>query len=386
MNLGTLIGPFLAGIIYARLGYYAVFAVVLGVITFDFSLRLLMIEKRTAAKWLSEEENDYQPVNENGEGPASTTTATSNSGSDGDSTTWFESEQADDQTLIPEQPDETSTLVPRNAPPLKKKTSWFSRRFPTMAILMGSPRLRAAVYGCFTCATVTASFDATLPMFVKRTFHWNSAGAGLIFLAITVPSLLGTVIGGISDRYGTRRVSLVGFVLTIPSLALLGVVHDDRFVNKILLPVILVSVGKYRKLVPLVSPTSPLSFHKFVLTLKLSAHSTHTGIGLNLILAPLAADMFYAVAILSEENVGAFGKGGAYAQAYSLFDAALGLAVLCGPAGGGFFLEQTNWQITVGIVALFCAVGSLPVWKYTGGRTGGGVWKGKGKESGEDER
>lgn len=90
--------------------------------------------------------------------------------------------------------------------------------------------------------------------------------------------------------------------------------------------------------------------------------------------------MFYAVAILSEENAGAFGKGGAFAQAYSLFDAALGLATFCGPAGGGFFLEQTNWQVTVGIVAVFCAVGSLPVWRHTGGRPGEGAGKGKGED------
>lgn len=96
--------------------------------------------------------------------------------------------------------------------------------------------------------------------------------------------------------------------------------------------------------------------------------------------------MFYAVAILSEENAGAFEKGGAYAQAYSLFDAALGMAVLCGPAGGGFFLERINWQVTVGIIAVFCAMGSLPVWRYTGGRTGeGGGGKGKGEELGEEE-
>ena len=92
--------------------------------------------------------------------------------------------------------------------------------------------------------------------------------------------------------------------------------------------------------------------------------------------------MFYAVAVLSEENVGAFGKGGAYAQAYSLFDAALGLATVCGPVGGGFFLKQTNWQVTAGILAAFCAVGSLPVWRYTGGRTGERGGKGKGEELG----
>lgn len=114
--------------------------------------------------------------------------------------------------------------------------------------------------------------------------------------------------------------------------------------------------------------------------------NSFTGIGLNLILAPLAADMFYAVAILSEENAGVFGKGGAYAQAYSLFDAALGMAVLCGPAGGGFFLEQTNWQVTVGIIAVFCAVGGFPVWRYTGGRNSeAGGCKGKGVDLGEEE-
>lgn len=251
MNLGTLIGPFLAGIIYARLGYYAVFAVVLGVIAFDFSLRLLMIEKKTAAKWMLRGEDFYHPSsNENGVVPASTSTATIYSGSGGSSTTRPGSEQIEDQALIPEPPNETSILLPRKVPPPKKKSAWFSRKFPTMALLLSSPRLRAAIYGCFTSATVTASFDAILPMFVKRTFHWNSAGAGLIFLAITVPSLLGTAIGGISDRYGTRRVSLVGFALTAPSLALLGVVRGDMLVNKVLLPVILVSVGKYETIFP----------------------------------------------------------------------------------------------------------------------------------------
>lgn len=257
MNLGTLIGPFLAGIIYARLGYYAVFAVVLGVISFDFSLRLLMIEKKTAAKWLLEVESDYQPSTENGVAPASSATATSNSGSDASSNT-LGSEHADDENFTSEQPDETSILLPRKALPPKKKASWFSRQFPTMALLLSSSQLRAAVYGTFTCATVTASFDAILPMFVKRTFHWDSTGAGLIFLAITVPSLLGTTIGGISDRYGARRVSLVGFALTTLSLALLGVIHDDMLVDKILLPVILVSVGKYKTSFFPCLPSSPL--------------------------------------------------------------------------------------------------------------------------------
>ena len=55
MNFGALIAPFLAGIVYARVGYYAVFGMILGLIGVDFLLRAVMIEKRTARKWLAED-------------------------------------------------------------------------------------------------------------------------------------------------------------------------------------------------------------------------------------------------------------------------------------------------------------------------------------------
>ena len=44
------------------------------------------------------------------------------------------------------------------------------------------------------------SFDAVLPLYVKATFGWSSTGAGLIFLAVVLPSLLGPLIGWAADR------------------------------------------------------------------------------------------------------------------------------------------------------------------------------------------
>lgn len=55
--------------------------------------------------------------------------------------------------------------------------------------------------------------------------------------------------------------------------------------------------------------------------------------GLNYILAPLAADMSDEVEDLVDANPGTFGTKGAFAQAYSFFDAALGLAAVVGQAG-----------------------------------------------------
>ena len=237
MNLGALIGPFLAGVIYERAGYYAVFAVVLGVIGVDFILRIVMVEKKRAAKWLTNEAHSYINWAEEtncGE-PEPIPPRDSNSQSEG-SSTGFGSESIQEVS----EPDETSSLL--HAPQHTK--SWFAKKFPIMTILLRSPRLRAAVYGCFTHTVLIASFDAILPLFVKRTFHWTSSGAGLIFLAITIPSLLGTVIGALSDRYGTKTIALCGFVLTTPSLALMGFVTDDRMGDKILLAVLLVLIGK----------------------------------------------------------------------------------------------------------------------------------------------
>ena len=116
-----------------------------------------------------------------------------------------------------------------------------------MTTLLASPRMRAATYGCFTHTLLISSFDAILALFVKHTFHWSSTGAGLIFLAITIPSTLGAAIGALSDRYGTRAVALFGFGLTVPSLALLGVVTDASVGHQAALIVLLVANGSLPK-------------------------------------------------------------------------------------------------------------------------------------------
>lgn len=90
------------------------------------------------------------------------------------------------------------------------------------------------------------------------------------------------------------------------------------------------------------------------------------GVGLNFILAPLAADMFDEVESLATQNPDRFGARGAYAQAYSLFDASLGLATVAGPVCSGVLLAKTNWQITSGMLAVICAIGAVPVFSYTG--------------------
>ena len=239
MNLGALIAPFLAGAIYDRAGYYAVFIVCLGVVAFDFVLRLIMIEKGKAEKWLGKQGMDNGEWITEGNWEETRALLSKNSSSRSSSIS-VSSERIWREQETPET--EESSLLFKH--PTKLPRSWFAKTFPAMTVLLSSPRILAAVYGCFTHTLLISSFDAVLALFVKRTFSWTSTGAGLIFLSITIPSTLGTVIGALSDRYGPRVVSLFGFGLTVPALALMGVVTDNTVGHQAALIILLVAIGR----------------------------------------------------------------------------------------------------------------------------------------------
>ncbi|KAL9591246.1 MAG: hypothetical protein Q9179_007916, partial [Wetmoreana sp. 5 TL-2023] len=55
--------------------------------------------------------------------------------------------------------------------------------------------------------------DAALGQFINPTFHFDSLGVGLTFVAVTAPALPGGVSGTLSDRYGPRT-GVDGFDIT----------------------------------------------------------------------------------------------------------------------------------------------------------------------------
>lgn len=65
MTLGFMSGPVLGGVAYQIGGFFAVYGVAFGIIALDFFLRLAVVEKRTAERWLRLDPGD-QPTQENG--------------------------------------------------------------------------------------------------------------------------------------------------------------------------------------------------------------------------------------------------------------------------------------------------------------------------------
>ena len=57
---------------------------------------------------------------------------------------------------------------------------------------------------------------------------------------------------------------------------------------------------------------------------------------------------------------------GAVALVYSGFNGAVGLAAIAGPGLAGTLYGKSNRQITMGVLAGLCGLGSLPDWRLTG--------------------
>jgi MFS family permease len=233
VNFGVLVAPVLAGIVYEKAGYYAVFIICLAIITVDLIAALLLIDKKRAQKWSidSQQAEDGSKYNSsNPTGPIGEESATPDSDN-----------RKDPVRACPSPPfDEASPLLASSSSKAKPSPK---RWFPTTRSLLASPQILAALYSTLVHSVLHTSFDAVLPRFVQRTFHWSSSGAGLIFLTLTVPSLMTPIFGFLSDRYGRRIVALSGFALAVPCLALLGLVHNADFSQKVLLCVFLVLIG-----------------------------------------------------------------------------------------------------------------------------------------------
>jgi MFS family permease len=153
MDVGALGGPLLAGVIYARAGYHAVFGAAFGVIVFDLTLRLLMIEKKTAQSW-REPDRPQGAIPDAGsvmEEVNAGSRQIPHSRSQGRAAVGGEELEAQE---IPE-PNERSSLLHGST---KWPASWLATTFPTMAVLLGSPSIRAAAYGCFTQTLLISAF------------------------------------------------------------------------------------------------------------------------------------------------------------------------------------------------------------------------------------
>ncbi|CAI9632470.1 unnamed protein product [Alternaria burnsii] len=172
ISVAGLFSPMVGGLLYARTGYKGVFGVGVGLIGVDFILRVLVVEKKVAAKY----------------GPDSH--ASEPDGND--------HEDSEETPLLP---NSHSTIDRYRLP---KPTNRFTRNFPILMLFRDAGLLTAIWIG-FMQALLLGSFDATVPLVASEQFGFDSLKAGLLFLPLGgADFLLGPVFGWCVDRYGTK--------------------------------------------------------------------------------------------------------------------------------------------------------------------------------------
>ena len=192
MSLSFLVAPLLGGVVFAKAGYYAVFAMAFGLISFDIFLRVVMIEKKVAARWLPVESTESKPEN-----------LAIEDNRKFDTDLELDNNEADEAQNATETPSKkrpelnssisaAEEIVPAQAPTFVKR---LASRLPPVVFLLSSRRLLSAIWGCMIQSSLFTAFDTILPLYVRDTFHWSSVGAGLIFLPIVVVSFSGPLFG-----------------------------------------------------------------------------------------------------------------------------------------------------------------------------------------------
>ena len=326
MSIGILLAPLLGGLVYNGAGYYAVYYMAFGLIALDIFLRLALVEKKIARQWDVDEAEAPEGTpndSEKAEEAASCTIQPQTSSDPGNSDVKPEASPCAEHSSSDEEQQSRHALAPAPEP----------SRYPPILTLLKSRRLLTALWGCVIQASLMTAFDSVLPLFVQKTFHWDSIGAGLVFLALFIPSFISPFIGWVSDRYGPRWLTVAGFAFAIPFWILLRLVTHNSLGQKVLLCTLLTLIG----------------------------------IALTLAMPPLMAEITYLVEAKEKQSPGRYGSQGAYAQAYGLFVMAFAAGTLIGPIWAGYVRDQAGWGTMTWSLGLLSLTGAVPCGIWTGG-------------------
>ncbi|KAG5977576.1 hypothetical protein E4U55_006639 [Claviceps digitariae] len=332
LSLGTLSSPSLGGIVYGKGGYYEVWAMCFAMIAVDAVLRLLVIEKKDAAKWLNRTESNMSHMTHTSDTKTYISKVAKSSSQDVE--IGVTGNNKNKNKSYPISCYDNESLVVNEAQRLSPGE---------ILSLFTSPRILAALWGTVVEAIVLSAFDGTLPIFVAHLFGWDSVGTGLIFLPLVLPTFLGPLVGYLCDRYGPRWLSALGFALYTPFLICLRFVTENNLRDKVMLCGLLAGVG----------------------------------VGVSFTFGPVTAEITYAV----EEKFR--GRGAKpIALAYALYNVAFSIGTVTGPFLGGFVRQTAGWPtmgwslaILSATTSVLCAtfIGGRPLWEEAMGIKGDGV-------------
>lgn len=317
ISVGELFAPVIGGVLYEKAGIGAVAAVAVGILAVDFFMRLLVIEKKVAARYdASMRPHNADPV------------STSDSDTDADA--------ANDPALH----DESTPLIGHTPPhdpyliPSPEKQPALIRRMPILYCLR-SPSLLSALLVALIQALLLAAFDATIPTHSEALYRFDSLRAGALFAPLGLANLLlGPLAGWAVDRYGTKPVGVAGYAYLVPALALLRLPTATPFPQQAIL---------YGALLAL------------------------CGCGLAIIGAPSIVEAGAVVERFHRRNPDFFGSEGPYAQLYGINSMVFSFGLSIGPVLAGGLTDRIGYGDMSAVLAGISGVTAVLCFVWLGG-------------------
>jgi MFS family permease len=165
-----------------------------------------------------------------------------------------------------------------------------------------------------------------------ETFHWTATRSGLIFLPMTVPSLGGSLVGKIIDKFGARIPTAIAFLISSVALGCLRFVTVDNAMNKWLLVGLLILFGL-----------------------------TCLGVQIGLM-----TEIFGVISDTEESHPQVFGGSSAISQGYGLYTMASAAGLLVGPLLGGFLKNAIGWGGLSLSLASICVLAAVLILRFCG--------------------
>ena len=213
VSVGVLAAPVLGGILYHKTGIAGPLALGCSLLVVDLIMRLLMVEKRTAAEFglkdgkFAEEHRHADDLDE---------------------------ERAESPLL--KKPQDQACLMPPELP-------WLIRSYPILYCFKDA-RMLTANWITLVQALLLATLDATVPTVGEEYYHFNPLQTSLLFIPVLLPELLfGPVAGWITDRHGPRAVVVLGYGLLVPIFASLRIVQPGGTIQVSIYCIILTLCG-----------------------------------------------------------------------------------------------------------------------------------------------
>ncbi|KAF8865398.1 MFS general substrate transporter [Acephala macrosclerotiorum] len=335
LNVGIIIGPAIGGALYDNFGYGSLFFAVFALVGIDVILRLVIVEKKVAARLYEAQKRDtrrlYEVEDQEAGRPYGTFQSCNEESPSAQQHPPTTSKGASRPASPTNMPAEQAPLL-TGSPNLNNAEDKSSHPLPIVTLLQ-SPRILTNFYGAFITISTLVSFDAAIPIFVEQHFGWTSTKSGLVFLFISAPTLLGPLAGKLYDRYPSPWLSAVWFLLSAIFTVFLAFVSYDG-----------------------IDSTAQQTFLWFSSHYTVCFANTFGSL-------PLSAYLSRAVKFIEEETLGVFGTSdeGANAQVCALYTSASAAGVVIGPIWTSIAYQDGHWRFLVYSLGILLATIVIPV-------------------------